>query len=68
MLGDSCETKRFKESSCAVFPPRGFVASDNFHGTRIARRDDLIGTRIASGVVLTATHGVTMQGSGLDPR
>ncbi len=36
----------------ALFPtrPSGFVASDIFHGTRIARRDHLIGTGIASGM------------------
>lgn len=51
MLDDSPETKRLKELVC-----EDFVASDNFHGTRIARGDYLIGTRIASwgvtGVIL----------------
>lgn len=35
-----------------------FVASDNFHGTRIARGDYLIGTRIASGGVTRVVIGI----------
>ena len=37
MLADSCEMKRLKELARALYS-RGFIASDIFHGTRIARR------------------------------
>ena len=49
MLADGCIRKRFTKPGCAVTIER-FVASDNFRSTRIARRNHLIGTRIASGI------------------
>ena len=63
ILGDGCRRKRAKEPCrrrlCHVLvDSTGAVASENLHGTRIARRDYLTGTRIGSGVVMRAIHGV----------
>ena len=61
ILGDGCQRKRAKRA-CRRYllhiTSRGFVASDIFHGTRIARRYHLLGTIFRSGVVMRAIHGI----------
>ena len=50
MLADSGTIRRLKSLACALLRTHVvFVASDIFHGIRIARGDHLIGTEIASG-------------------